>query len=255
MQTPEVIIRESLNDLASQAADIIVDAAATAIRDRGRFLFVLSGGKTPENTYSLLSRSDRAAAVDWSRVFVFLGDERMAPAGDPRSNFGMAQRTLLGRVPIPAAQIFPVRSEGCSVAEAAAEYQAELLRFFTADPGGAGPRFDLILLGMGEDGHTASLFPHARALDVKESWVTWSPPGVLPPPLDRVTLTYPAINAARHVLFVVAGENKASPLRDVLEGKASPAVRPAAGVQPADGTLTWLIDQPAGRLLQGTYPK
>jgi len=102
---------------------------------------------------------------------------------------------------------------------------------------------------MGEDGHTASLFPHARALDEQDSWATWSPSGVLPPPVDRVTLTYPAINSARQVLFVVAGEKKAPALRDVLEGRANRADRPAAGVQPANGTLAWLIDQAAGRLL------
>ena len=249
MKTPDVIICESLNDLAARTAEVIVEAAVTAIRDRGRFLFVLSGGTTPENAYSLLSQTDRAAAIDWTKVFAFLGDERMVPATDPRSNFGMAQRTLLGRVPIPAAQVFAVLTESRSAQEAAAEYHAALLRFSAADSGSGVPRFDLVLLGMGEDGHTASLFPHAAALEVKETWATWSPPGVLPPPVDRVTLTYPAINAARQVLFVVAGEKKAPALLDILGGKASPAVRPAAGVQPADGTLTWLVERSAAGLL------
>ncbi len=205
-------------------------AAEAAIRDRGRFLLVLAGGKTPEAAYSLLSQADRAAAIEWTKVFVFLGDERMVPASDPASNFGMAQRSLLGRVPIPADQIFPVRTAGRSAAEAAAEYDADLRRFFAADSGNA-PRFDLILLGMGEDGHTASLFPHAAALDVDNAWATWSPPGVLPPPVNRVTLTYPAINSARQAVFAVAGEKKAPALREILEGKPSRAVRPAAGVQ------------------------
>jgi 6-phosphogluconolactonase len=249
MQNPTVIICESPSDLAPRTAEMIVAAAAAAIRDRGQFLLVLAGGKTPEAAYSLLSQPDRAAAIDWTKIFAFLGDERMVPASDPASNFGMAQRTLLDLVPIPAEHVFPVRTEGRSAAEAAAEYDADLRRFFVADYGSAPPRFDLILLGMGEDGHTASLFPHAAALDVQDAWATWSPPGVLPPPVDRVTLTYPAINSARQVLFAVAGEKKARALRDVLEGKASRAVRPAAGVQPADGTLTWLIDRAAGLLL------
>jgi len=250
IQRPQLIICESPDDLALRTADAIVAAAAVAIGDRGRFLLVLSGGTTPENAYSLLSQGKRAAAIDWSKVFVFFGDERMVPASDARSNLGMAQRTLLGRIAIPPGQVFPLRTEGRSAAGAAAEYDAELLRFFAADPRHASPGFDLILLGMGEDGHTASLFPHAAALDAQDAWATWSPPGVLPPPVDRVTLTYPAINSARQVLFVVAGEKKAPALRDILEGRANRAIRPAAGVQPIDGTLTWLIDRDAGRLLR-----
>ncbi|MEI8373721.1 MAG: 6-phosphogluconolactonase [Planctomycetota bacterium] len=252
MPTTAVTICESPNDLALRTADTIVDAAAAAIRERGRFLFVLSGGRTPEKAYSLLSQANRAIAIDWSKVFVFLGDERMVPAVDPRNNFAMARRTLLDRVPIPATQVFAVRTDGRSAAAAAAEYNAELTRFFAADPHNASDRFDLVLLGMGEDGHTASLFPNARALDVKETWATWSPPGLLPPSVDRVTLTYPAINSARQVLFVVAGEEKATALYEVLEGNASPTVRPAAGVHPSGGTLTWITDRNAGQLLKVT---
>ena len=231
MPHPQLIICESATDLALQTADIVVAAAAAAIGDRG------------------LSQGKLAAAIDWSKVFVFFGDERMVPASDARSNLGMAQRTLLGRIAIPPGHVFPMHTEGRSAAAAAAEYDAELLQFFAADPRNASHGFDLILLGMGEDGHTASLFPHAAALDSQDAWATWSPPGVLPPPVDRVTLTYPAINSARQVLFVVAGAKKAPALRDILEGHASRAVRPAAGVQPTGGTLTWLIDRNAGRLL------
>ncbi len=122
-----------------------------------------------------------------------------------------------------------------------------LAKFFGTND--AFPVFDLILLGLGDDGHTASLFPHAKALDVLDVSVTASPPGVLPPPVDRITLTYPALNAARHVMFLVAGANKAQPLAEVLSGSADPQDRPAAGVRPTNGQLTWLIDRAAGALL------
>ena len=249
MPYPNVIICESLSELASRTADFIVAAARAAIADRGRFLLVLTGGKTPENAYSLLAQGDRAKTVDWSKVFVFIGDERMVPAGDPCSNFGMARRTLLDHVPIPPGNVFAVPTEGRTPAEAAAEYQAVLMRFFAAGSTAVPPCFDLIHLGMGDDGHTASLFPYAKALGVEDAWVTSSPPGVLPPPVDRVTLTYPAINAARQVLLVAAGENKAPALRDILEGKAGRTARPAAGVQPTSGTVTWLVDRAAAKLL------
>ena len=230
---------------------MIVAAAAATIRDRGRFLLVLAGGKTPEAAYSLLSQADRAAAIEWTKVFVFLGDERMVPASNPASNFGMAQRTLLGRVPIPADQIFPVRT-AAQPAEAAAEYDADLRRFFAADSGNA-PRFDLILLGMGEDGHTASLFPHAAALDVDNAWATWSPPGVLPPPVNRVTLTYPAINSARQAVFAVAGEKRAPAC--ARSSKASQAERCGRRLECSlsNGTLTWLVNRAAGGLLSRSF--
>src|SRR5437773_2466513 len=120
---------------------------------------------------------------------------------------------------------------------------ATLARAFGMARGGAPPRFALILLGLGDDGHTASLFPGAAALNEEQAWVTWSPPGTLPPPVDRVTLTYPTLNAARQILFLVAGANKAEPLRDVLERQAPRDLRPAAGVRPTDGTVTWLLDE------------
>jgi 6-phosphogluconolactonase len=125
-----------------------------------------------------------------------------------------------------------------------------LARFFSPDvKKDALPRFDLILLGLGEDGHTASLFPGAAALQVEDAWVTWSPPGVLPPAVDRITLGFPVLNAARQVAFLVAGARKAAALHDVLEGGADRDRRPAAGVQPRDGTLTWFVDQDAAKLL------
>jgi 6-phosphogluconolactonase len=187
--------------------------------------------------------------VDWAKTHVFFADERCVPPDDLRSNYLLAQRALLTHVPIPRSQVCPVPTRAKSPAEAAAAYGGELARFCCAPDPLALPCLDLIVLGMGEDGHTASLFPGALALRVDDNWVTWSPPGTLPPPVDRVTLTYPALNAARHVFFVVAGERKAPALREVLQENPDPQKRPAAGVRPKSGNLTWFVDQDAARLL------
>ena len=253
MPASALICCKDPDTLAIQAADLIVRSAQLAIRDRGRFTLVLTGGSTPEQTYTMLGDRSRAATIDWSKTFVFVGDERFVPFDDARSNFGMARRALLVRVPIPSGQIFPVPTTEKTPAEAAKAYGNELARFFSRETGMAAPRFDLILLGLGEDGHTASLFPGFPTLGISDRWVTWSPPGTLPPHVDRVTMTYPVLDAARHVLFLVAGEKKAVAVRDVVEGGASPQERPAAGVQPTNGQLTWLLDEGAARLLPASH--
>ncbi len=245
-----LVVCENVADLARRAADFIVQSAREAIAARGRFTLVLSGGSTPEKTYALLAEPDRSAAIDWGKVLVFFGDERFVPADDPRSNFGLARRTLLARVPLPPAQVFSIPTQAESPAECAAAYAAALGQCFAMSPSSAPPRFDLVLLGMGEDGHVASLFPAAAALAVVDTWVTWSPPGRLPPPVDRITLTYPVLNAARRVAFLVAGANKAAALQEILERHAARERRPAAGVQVAEGLLTWFVDRDAARLLQ-----
>jgi 6-phosphogluconolactonase len=234
--------------LAVRAAEIVIQAARDAVAQRGRFTFVLSGGSTPEKTYALLAEADRAAAIDWPRVYLFFGDERLVPAEDPRSNFGLIRKNLLSRIPVPPANIFPVPTQGRNAAEASAAYAQMLAEFFSLSEN-IPPRFDLILLGLGGDGHIASLFPFADALYVTDTWATWTSPGTLPPPVDRITLTYPVLNAARQIVFLVSGRDKASALRDVLEGQASYEDRPAAGVRPADGTVIWLVDKEAARLL------
>ena len=245
----KVVLRvfEGADALADAAADRIIHTAQDAIDARGRFLLVLAGGATPEMTYQRLAR--RPAAVDWSRTYIFFGDERFVPADDPRSNFAMARRTLLAWAPIPPSQVFPVPTDRPTVDAAARAYAEQLREFFGPEASGGPPRFDLILLGLGEDGHTASLFPGSPALDVQTQWATWSAPGILPPPVDRVTLTYPVLNAARQVVFLVAGERKASVLREILEDAVSPASRPAAGIRPADGEPNWFVDREASQRL------
>jgi 6-phosphogluconolactonase len=237
------------DQLAAEAAERILEAAAEAIRARGVFRIALAGGSTPEKTYTLLGQPERAARIDRAKTYLFFGDERFVPPDDPRSNFGMARRTLLSRLSLPAGHVLPIPTDGKNAAEGAAAYARTLASEFTLGPAGGLPRFDLILLGLGDDGHTASLFPGAAALNEDRAWVTWSPPGTLPPPVDRVTLTFPVLNAARQVLFLVAGAKKAVPVRDVVEGRCTREQRPAAGVRPSDGTVTWMLDEAAAGLL------
>jgi 6-phosphogluconolactonase len=192
--------------------------------------------------------------LDWERTYLFVGDERFVPPSDLRSNFGMARRSLIQRAAIAESRVFPVPTDGHSAAGAATAYWARLAEFFAMPTDSAPPRFDLILLGLGEDGHTASLFPGATTLAEERAWVTWSPPGTLPPPVDRITMTYPVLNAGRHVVFLVTGEEKAAAVRDALEGDVPRQQCPAAGVRPVDGTTTWLLDESAAKLLARRVP-
>jgi 6-phosphogluconolactonase len=162
----------------------------------------------------------------------------------------MAQRSLLSRVPVVPSHVFRIPTEQASPTESAAAYSRELGRFFeqAADSAPA-PRFDLVLLGLGDDGHTASLFPGKPATLVDDRWVTWSAPGILPPPVDRVTMTFPLLNAARRVVFLVAGEKKACVVQQILEEVPGRENYPAAGIVPAGGSLTWLLDEAAASRL------
>ncbi len=247
---PVLRVYRDADRLAAEAADHIIASAGEAVRARGRFTLALAGGSTPEKTYSLLAEPARAPRIDWSKVFLFFGDERYLPPEDSRSNFNMARRALLNRVAVPPGQVFPIPTDCKDPAESAAVYARTLATAFGVPPDGPPPRFDLVLLGLGDDGHTASLFPGAAALNEDRAWVTSSPPGVLPPPVDRVTLTFPVLNAAYEALFLVAGEKKAGPLHDVMTGKASRVQMPAAGVRPTDGALVWLVDRAAARLVR-----
>ena len=249
MAPPFVTLCKDSYAVAAQGADFVSQCAREAIGERGRFTLVLAGGSTPDKMYQLLAEPPRRAAIEWPKTYVFFGDERFVPPADAHSNWAMAERTLLAHVPVPRKQVFPISTQESSAAAAAAAYAADLARFISARRHDGPPRFDLVLLGLGEDGHTASLFPRAPALHAKDAWVTWSPPGLLPPAVDRVTMTFSVFNAARHVAFLVTGAKKAAVLRDVLEGHPTLDSRPATGVQPADGTLTWFVDEDAARLL------
>ncbi len=247
--SPAVTICKNGDDLAAHAADLIARAAQAAIRARGRAMLALAGGSTPKKTYGALAQPARRSRIDWARTFLFLGDERFVPPDDPSSNFAMVRQALLAPLPAFAGHAFPVPTQLGTAAAAAAAYAATLTAAFGIGDRGGPPRFDLILLGLGDDGHTASLFPGAASLSVTDRWVVASPPGTLPPPVERITLTFPVLNAAREIVFLVSGRNKAEALRDVLEGKPGREQRPAAWVRPVDGTLTWLVDEAAASRL------
>jgi len=228
--------------LAARAVELTVAAAAEAIAARGRFTLSLTGGSTPEKAYTILA----AAKIDWSKTFLFTEDERDVPIDDPRSNFGLARRTLLDRIDIPAGNLFPMVTKPGDPSAAANEYIDTLRRMF---PGEAIPLFDMIHLGMGDDGHTASLFPGHPSVHVTDRWVVAGPPGTLPPPVDRVTYTLPLINAARQVLFLVTGDKKAQTVHEILDEASPVDLHPAVGVDPSNGTVTWLLDDGAASKL------
>ena len=241
-------IYRDADELAYKTALAVARTAAESIRHRGRFTLVLAGGSTPRKTYEILAAGEGENNIDWSRAYLFFGDERFVPHDDQQSNFRMVQEALLSVAPIASEQVLPVRTDLPSAAACADDYAESISKFF-AQPTGTMPIFDMILLGLGDDGHTASLFPGAKALAVDNRIATWSPPGVLPPPVDRITLTYPVLNAARQVTFLVAGANKAEALADILSGNVDLEQRPAARVRPETGRLSWLADQAAAGLL------
>lgn len=234
--------------LVKAGAEHVVALAQTAIANQGRFTVALSGGSTPRPLYALLASPAYADRLDWSRVFVFWGDERCVSPDHPDSNYRMARETLLDQVPIPQDHIFRMRGE-LDPAEAAADYERVLRAFFemreTAE--GAVPCFDLLLQGMGSDGHTASLFPGTEALRERIRWVAANHVEKLG--AWRITLTLPVINAAANATFLVAGSDKAAALREVLQGPRQPELYPSQGVQPVNGTLRWLVDENAAALL------
>jgi len=223
--------------LARAAAEHFFTLATAAIAARGQFVVALSGGSTPRVTYVLLASDEFAARVDWSRVHVFWGDERCVPPDHPDSNYRMAREALLDEIPIPTENVHRIRGEW-PPDQAATAYQAELEAVL-----GAGGRFDLILLGMGADGHTASLFPGTAAMHEQTRWVVAHYVDKLS--MWRITLTPVVINAAAHVTFIVSGAGKAERLREVLDGPHQPDVLPAQIVRPTDGRLLWLVDAAA----------
>lgn len=228
--------------VAQKAADQIVKRAQHAITDRGVFVIALSGGSTPKKLYELLASADYVAKIDWSKVHFFVSDERFVPHSDDQSNQKLAEDNLLARIPCDRAKVHPVPVDLASPELAAAAYQKGICSVL-----GKKPVFDVILLGMGSDAHTASLFPGKDALLETKKLVTSSSPGILPPPVDRVTFTFPLINAARCVMLLTAGEDKAPALRAAKQDwdhPEEPAQTPTGSVRP-QGELLVLADQAA----------
>ncbi|MGA2401003.1 MAG: 6-phosphogluconolactonase [Syntrophobacteraceae bacterium] len=243
-------IYSDLESLSRGAAELFVTQAEAAFKARGRFSVALSGGSTPQKTYETLARAPLRDRIAWNHVHVFWGDERCVTPGDPRGNALSAERSLLGHVPVPAAQIHPIHCAE-SPEYAARQYEALLRSFFAGGP----PRFDLILLGLGENGHTASLFPDSSALREHERWA--AEVYVAEQALYRVTLTPPLINQAASVAFIVSGASKAQVLKEVLEGPRDPMRLPAQLVQPElhGGDVYWLVDSEAASHLKGQHDR
>jgi len=237
---PRIVRLANPQLLAERAADEFAASASAAQGGRGRFAVALSGGKTPRAMLETLS----TRGLDWPSIHFFWSDERCVGPDDPNSNYGMARDALLSKIAMPEGNIHRMPGELEPNAGAAA-YIAELRVFF-----GAGtPRFDLLFLGLGPDGHTASLFPRTTALDVVDSWcVANQVSGPVASPW-RLTLTYPAINAARRVVFLVEGADKSDILANVLGNEKDVQRYPAQGIAPSDGELVWLVDSAAAAKL------
>lgn len=241
-----IVITTTTEELSAAAAPKIVQVMA-GCRKEGRECFVaLAGGSTPRGFYRLLADEPYRSQISWEHLRVFWGDERMVPPDHQDSNFRMAEETLLSRVPIPSGQVFRMKGE-LPAEEAAAHYEAVLREQFKLAPEEI-PRFDVILLGMGADGHTASLFPGSSA--VSESQKLVAAPWIQSLGAHRLTLTPPVLNAAKHILFLVSGHEKAKALQAVLEGPSDPARYPAQVVNAKVGHTVWYVKRDAASLLQ-----
>jgi 6-phosphogluconolactonase len=234
--------------LARRAADVFAETAAVAAAERGVFAVALSGGATPRATYELLAQEPLRSRIPWERVHLYWSDERCVPPASPQSNYRLARQTFVAQVAIPAEQVVRMRGED-DPEEAARTYELEL-RSIAAHSGANAvgiPVLDLVLLGIGTNGHTASLFPHTRVLHENDRMVVAANvPGVG----WRITMTAPAINSARHVVFVVAGEEKAAVVARVLQGPPDFERLPAQLIAPRPGRLTWLLDEAAAARLR-----
>lgn len=228
--------------LIQAAAETFVRVAAKAIAAQGRFSVALSGGSTPRPLYALLGSEIFAGRIDWSRAHLFWGDERCVPPEDPRGNYHMVREILLKDIPLPPEHIHRIRGED-DPRSAAADYEREIRSFFDTPDGKPRTAFDLVLLGMGEDGHTASLFPGSPAIVEQTRWVSAEYAESVS--MWRITLTPMLINSARNVLFLVSGAGKAKAVRDVLQGPFQPEKLPAQAIKPLKGRLTWLLDKAA----------
>lgn len=240
----QVLVFENTADLYRAAAAAVARTIDDAVRRAGRCALALAGGNTPRGLYRALA-GPAGEGIPWHRLHLFWGDERYVPHDDPRSNYGMVRETLLDHVACPPSNVHPVPTSGDDPAAAAREYESTLGAFFAPGP----VRFDLVLLGLGPDGHTASLFPGSSALDERTRLVAavTGPDGAT----QRVTLTPPALRSAEATFFLVAGSKKSGALEALLSGAADPRRHPAAGVLPPGGTVTWWVDREAAGAAAG----
>jgi 6-phosphogluconolactonase len=235
----EIVVESDSQALAGAVAETFVQVGQSAISARGDYRVALSGGNTPRALFTELAGKDDRNRIDWTRCEIFFSDERFVPHDSAESNYHTAREALLSKVPVPAHRVHPVPTAWLEPERSALEYEQEIRRVFGAKEGET-PRFDLILLGLGPDGHTASLFPGTTALTVRDRLVA---PNFVPT-LNawRITFTYTLINEAQNVAFLVAGDDKAERVAEVLEGTQD---LPAGHVKPVDGRLLWMLDAAA----------
>jgi 6-phosphogluconolactonase len=238
----EISVSKDPEQLSHRAATTISDLVGRAIQARGISFVALAGGETPARVYALLASDPLKNTIDWRHVHVFFGDERMVPPDDPASNYGMVQRQLLSRIPIPVESVHRIRGEA-SAADASKEYEAELQKWFN----GRLPRFDIVVLGVGEDGHTASLFPGTDSLRGGSKMAI----GYYVPQLKswRVTLTLRVLLNARDTIFLAAGKQKAPVIARILGASETQSDLPASMVISAQGTVLWMLDEEAASLI------
>ncbi|MBO0724275.1 MAG: 6-phosphogluconolactonase [Blastocatellia bacterium] len=239
----EILIYSGAAELAHEAARRFAELAETFTKDGGRGAVALSGGSTPKAMFQILAENPFADRLPWRSIYFFWGDERCVPPDHTDSNYRMADETLLSKTPIPRENVFRIPAEDEDHDRAAASYSATLRTFFADER----PNFDLVFLGMGADGHTASLFPGTAALHVNdriavanyvEKFQAW-----------RITLTADTINRARNIIFLVAGADKAPALKEVIEGPRNPEQYPSQLIEPPHGKLLWMVDEAAAKLL------
>jgi 6-phosphogluconolactonase len=239
----DVRVFADVNELSLRAAEAVVRIINESVQANGTCSLALSGGSTPRTLYRLLSSQFRDQ-IPWTKVHVFWGDERYVPPGDPQSNYRMAKETLLDRVASPAGNVHPMPTGVPDPDVAARDYEKTLRNYFSRK----WPHFDLVLLGLGDEGHTASLFPGSPALEETRRWVV-AVKAPSEPPL-RLTLTLPALIEAANIYFLVAGPNKAQALYHVLTGSPDPKSYPASGIRRAGGTVIWWVDREAAALVR-----
>ena len=231
-------IYNTTEEINTKAADLFAASAQKAIAEKGKFTAVLTGGSSPAGIYKLLASDAYKTKIDWSKVFIFWGDERWVPLNDDLSNAKMSYATLLSHVPIPAENIFEMYKDGVTPEDFAVTYE-QSIRTVLGNEG----KFDLILLGMGDDGHTASLFPREAVLDEQNKWVTAY--YLAPQSMHRITLTAPLINKAEKIIVVAFGEKKAHALKEVTTGVYNPTTYPMQLIKPLSGELLFLVDKGA----------
>jgi 6-phosphogluconolactonase len=241
---PKIQIFKDLQELSLTAAELFVKSAAQAITTRGHFYTALSGGGTPKPLYELLARAPYRDQIDWSKVHIFWGDERCVPHDDPGNNYFQAKQALFDHIPLPPENIHRVASE-LEPEDAANDY-ARVLNTFAEAPF-SWPRFDLVLLGMGDDGHTASLFPGSQVNVTSPAIAVTA--NYQDRPARRISLTQLVFNAARQIVFLAVGQGKSETLASILNGVYHPELLPAQRIRPTDGEILWLIDEAAASKL------